>query len=103
MTNSEPTVDTGDVRVTHVAGEDRYAITVDGRRVGLLDYRRHGDVLDLDHTEIDPAFGGRGLGAHLVRDALDDVRSRGFTVRPRCSFVRKFIERNPGYADLAAP
>lgn len=103
MTSSEPTIAAGDAVVTHVEGEERYDITVEDRRIGLIDYRRHGDVLNFDHTEIDPAFEGRGLGARLVRDALDDVRSRGLTVRPRCSFVRVFIRRNPGYADLVAP
>jgi redox-sensitive bicupin YhaK (pirin superfamily) len=27
---------------------------------------------------------------------------RGLTVRPQCSFVRVFIQRNPAYADLVA-
>ena len=41
-----------------------------------------------------------GLGSTLVRGALDDVRSRGGSVVPRCSFVRGWIDRHPDYADL---
>lgn len=102
MTRPDDTMAPGDVVVTHDDGHDRYDLTLDGRRIGLIDYRRRGDVLDLHHTEVDPAYGGRGLGARLVRGALDDVRARELTVRPSCSFVRVFIARNPDYADLVA-
>ena len=103
MTTPESTVGTDEVAVTLDDAGDRYDIALGGSRIGLLDYRRAGDVLDLHHTEIDPAFEGRGFGARLVRDALDDIRERGLTVRPGCSFVRVFIQRNPDYADLVAP
>lgn len=37
----------------------------------------------------------------LVRGALDHVREDGTrTVLAICPFVRAWIERNPGYADL---
>jgi predicted GNAT family acetyltransferase len=35
-----------------------------------------------------------------VRAALDDVRAKGGSVVPKCSFVRGWIERHPDYADL---
>ena len=54
------------------------------------------------HTEIDEKFGGRGLGTTLVRAALDDIRSRGDKIDPLCPLVKRFIEKNPEYADLVA-
>ena len=102
MTTPESTVRTDEVVVALDDPANRYDILLGEARIGRLDYRRHGDVLDLHHTEIDPAFEGRGLGARLVHDALDDIRERGLTVRPQCSFVRVFIQRNPAYADLVA-
>ncbi|MGY1813526.1 GNAT family N-acetyltransferase [Blastococcus sp. SYSU D00820] len=82
---------------------DRYEIR-DGERVlGLAAYRRTGDRVVFTHTEIDPDAEGSGLGSTLVRGALDDVRSRGERVEPRCSFVRGWIERHPEYADLVVP
>ena len=103
MNQPDDTMSSAEPVVTHDEGHDRYDLTVDGHRIGLIDYRRNGAVLDLHHTEVDPAFEGRGLGARLVRGALDDIRSRQLTVRPSCSFVRVFIARNPDYADLVAP
>jgi len=45
---------------------------------------------------------GRGIGSKLVRATLDQVRSEGLKVVPRCSFVRAYMERHPEYADLLA-
>lgn len=86
--------------VIDVPEESRYEIRLDGARVGLLDYYVSGDTVTIPHTEIDPAYGGRGLGGVLVKDALDDIRSKGLSVRPACSFVRHYIADHPEYADL---
>ncbi len=48
------------------AERSRYVLELDGRRVGLLDYRLDGERIALIHTEIDPAFEGRGLGSDLA-------------------------------------
>jgi ferredoxin/predicted GNAT family acetyltransferase len=80
--------------------EQRYEIR-DGERVlGLAAYERRGDTVVFTHTEVDPDAGQSGLGSTLVRAALDDVRSAGGSVVPRCSFVRGWIERHPEYGDL---
>jgi uncharacterized protein len=54
------------------------------------------------HTEVEPRLEGQGLGAVLVRGALDDARARGELVVPRCPFVAAFIHRHPEYEDLVA-
>lgn len=86
--------------VIDVPDQSRYEIRLDGTRVGLLDYSVSGDTVTMPHTEIDPAYGGRGLGGELVKGALDDIRSRGQRVRPACSFVRHYIDAHSEYADL---
>jgi predicted GNAT family acetyltransferase len=82
----------------------RYELELDGKLVGFLTYRVDADtgVITHRHTEIEPAYEGRGLGSRLVRFALDDARARGLTVRPQCPFVEAFIGRHPQYADLMA-
>jgi hypothetical protein len=78
----------------------RYVLELDGRRVGLLDYRLDRERIALIHTEIDPSFEGRGLGSALVRFALDDARVRGLAVLPQCPFVPHFIRLHPEYREL---
>jgi predicted GNAT family acetyltransferase len=80
----------------------RYELLLDGRVVGIADFHGDGDTLTFPHTVIDDDLRGKGLGAELVRHALDDVRARGKRVVPRCWYVAQFIDENPGYADLLA-
>jgi uncharacterized protein len=89
-----------DIRVTDNPQAHRYEISVGDRLAGFAVYRLADDVITFVHTEIDPAVGRRGLGTHLVREALDDARARGLAVRPVCPFVADFIERTPEYGDL---
>jgi hypothetical protein len=78
----------------------RYEIYEDGTLAGITAYRLHGAVADFVHTETFDGFSGRGLAGKLVGAALDDVRARGWQVRPFCPYVRGFIAKHPEYVDL---
>ena len=88
--------------VIDVPESDRFEIRDGDRVLGLAAYQRRGDTYVFHHTEVDPDAGQSGLGGTLVRAALDEVRSRGGSVVPSCSFVAGWIERHPDYADLVA-
>jgi uncharacterized protein len=89
-----------DVRVQDNPEELRYELRLDGKLAGEIRYRRQPGSVVLVHTDVEPSLEGRGLGAVLVRGALDDIRSRGERVVPFCPFVRAYIRRHPEYADL---
>ena len=80
----------------------RYEARVDGDLAGYTEYHLSGDLIVFPHTEVDPDFGGRGVGTALAKGALDDVRANrpGFAVVPECDFIKTYIERHPDYADL---
>ena len=86
--------------VTNNAAESRYEIRIDGQVVGFADYSVQPGVIAIPHTEVDPAFEGRGLGSALARGALDDIRQQGMHVAPHCPFIATYIKRHPEYADL---
>lgn len=88
--------------VRNNAEAGRYELVVDGRLAGVADYSVRGDVVVLPHTEIDPSRRGHGLGAELVRAALDDIRASGRTIVPSCWYVAQFVDENPDYRDLLA-
>lgn len=93
---------TEDLRVERDDESQQYLVYVAGRRAGLADFQRKGDVVEIPHTEVDPSFGGRGVGSVLVQGALDDLLAEGLKVRPTCPFVRAWIDKHPKYADLVA-
>lgn len=83
------------------SARSRFELEADGVMV-FMNYRLSGDVISLDHTETPVAARGRGLASRLTQGVLDDVRSRGLKIVPRCPFVRAYVERHPQYRDLLA-
>jgi hypothetical protein len=84
--------------VRHNAAQTRYELdTEHGMAVAV--YRQQGDALVFVHTEVPPEDEGKGIGAQVVRAALDDSRKRGFKIVPACSFVVAFMRRHPEYND----
>jgi predicted GNAT family acetyltransferase len=91
----EPAITVRDVPERH-----RYELTVGDEVAGISIYRLGDGVMVFEHTEVDAAFEGRGLGSLLAKTALDDARSRGLRIRTECPFIRAYIRRHPEYADL---
>ena len=82
------------MQVRHNEAEHRYELDAPhGQAIAV--YRQSGDKLIFTHTEVPPADEGRGLGAKLVKAALDDARQRGFGIIPACSFVAAYMRRHP--------
>ncbi len=92
--------DDADITVRGVPDRRRYEILVGEDVAGFTVYRADGERYAFMHTEINPAFDGRGLGSILIKDTLDDMRRRGIAVLPHCPFVRQYISRHSEYLDL---
>lgn len=81
------------VQVVRNDEKSRYEVTVDGKVAGFTEFEADaaGRVI-FPHTEVDPAYGGRGLGSILVGEAMADEAERGETVVPVCPFVVKYLK-----------
>ena len=88
------------IEIVAAPDRDRFEILVDGALAGHSDYVRKGDLVIFTHTEIDPAYEGRGLGSKLVRGALDAVRAADDPIVPLCPFVASYVDKHPEYDDL---
>jgi predicted GNAT family acetyltransferase len=77
----------------------RFELHVDGH-VATEHYRRDGKVITLEHTEVPPELGGKGVGSRLVKGVLDQLRNEDVKVIPACDFVRSWIDKHPANADL---
>jgi predicted GNAT family acetyltransferase len=92
-----------DVSVTDNEHLHRYEAVADGKPAGFITYRVRPDgVRIMLHTEIDPAFEGKGVGSGLVSQALDAERAAGRKIVASCPFVGAYLRRHPEYADLLA-
>jgi uncharacterized protein len=80
--------------------ESRYEARVDGAFAGVSQYELTDDTVVFLHTVVAEEHEGQGVASAIARYALDDARARGLRVRPLCPYIRGWIERHPGYADL---
>lgn len=87
--------------VIHHAALNRFEATVDGH-LCICAYEISGALMTLSHTLVPPELRGRGLAELLVRAALTEARRQNLKVVPACSYVAKFIDRHPEFADLRA-
>ena len=90
------------VKVVDVPEARRYEARMDGKPevAGFSEYIRTGELIAFVHTEVSPAYEGRGIGSALVRTSLDEARAAGLRVLATCPFYAGWINRHPAYADL---
>ncbi|MBF9066691.1 GNAT family N-acetyltransferase [Streptacidiphilus fuscans] len=89
-----------DQHVIDNSDEARFEVFQGDQLAGFARYHRFGNEIAFIHTEIFPAFEGKGLASVLARTALDQARERGLAVLPYCPFIRRWISKHPDYVDL---
>ena len=72
-----------------------------GEQAGELAYRMDGtDRMILDHTDVEEAFKGTGIGKKLILAAVEHARENGLKLRPLCTYAQLMFERNKEWADV---
>lgn len=89
----------------------RFTVSHEGKVIGVADYidretspddpSEH-PVRTFTHTEVSPAFGGRGIAAELVRFALETSAEAGLKFRTTCSYVMGYLQKHPEFEDSRA-
>jgi predicted GNAT family acetyltransferase len=74
--------------------ENRFETTRDGHTAELR-YRLNGSRLVLIHTEVPEELEGHGVGAELVRAAVQRAARDGLTIAPLCPYARHWLETHP--------
>ena len=78
----------------------RYRVVFDAQEIAFAEFDPIStDGLLIKHTEVLPAFEGRGIGSALVRHMLEDARRQGRGVIPICPYTAAFIKRHPEYLE----
>jgi predicted GNAT family acetyltransferase len=82
--------------------EHRFEIKLEGH-TAFAEYRLvHGAII-LPHTEVPPAFEGRGIAGRLARYAMQYARDRELKVIPLCPYMAAYMTKHPETHDLAHP
>jgi len=107
---SSGNITAADARVLDNPAHERFDLWLGDELVGILGYRdeddipgftaKPGEVVAFMHTVVKEEFGGRGLAAVLVGEALGSARRRGWKVRPICTYVQRYLALNPEHLDV---
>ena len=85
----------------HVVAEpsrQRYELFDGDTMIGMTVYGLpDGGHIDFVHTEVDPEYGGRGLGGVLAEFAIKDVQAQQKRVIPHCPYVRGWLRKHPEF------
>ena len=72
-------------------------------RMGYMSYTWDNDEqMAIEHTVVDPAFGGRGVASELLNYAADYARENHKKIRAVCSFVVAKFAKSSAYDDVKA-
>lgn len=94
-------VGTGGIEVIERPEAGRFELDFPGGQAFAI-YRSDGDRIVVTHTEVPPAFNGRGIGSQLAEGIFRIARASGRRVVPRCAFVAAWARRYPDYGDVLA-
>ncbi|HEV7421623.1 MAG TPA: GNAT family N-acetyltransferase [Mycobacterium sp.] len=86
------------VTITREARE--FTIGVEGKTVGHTDFAERDGQRVFYHTEVDPAFGGRGLATVLIGEALAATRADGLRIVAVCPMVAAYVKKNHEFDDV---
>ncbi len=78
------------LQLTNNTRAGRWEARVDGTLAGFLRYRSVGGRTVLVHTEVDPAFEGRGVGSALARGALEAAAAALSALGPQATLDRGY-------------
>jgi predicted GNAT family acetyltransferase len=74
-----------------------------GSDVAFAEYRLVEGGIILPHTEVPPAFEGKGVGSRLARYAMAYARERSLKIIPLCPFMAGYMQKHPETHDLVHP
>ncbi|MDN0073804.1 GNAT family N-acetyltransferase [Crenobacter sp. SG2303] len=91
-----------DLAATHQPEQHRFVILDAGKLAAEMSYSPLGDDrMIIDHTDVDPAYAGQGLGYQLVEAAVVHARERQMKILPLCPFAASvFKKKGAAYADV---
>ncbi len=88
--------------VRHEGKSKKFLTEVDGIEA-YASYELHYGGLDIRHTRVPRAIGGRGIAAALVKAAYDYALAQNLTPMATCSYAALWLRRHPEYHGTTSP
>lgn len=73
----------------------------DGKEAGNMTYSWAGETkFIIDHTEVNPEFGGQGVGKKMVMAAVEFARKNNLKIIPLCPFAKSVFDKTEEIRDV---
>lgn len=89
------------MNIAHHPEKQQFTTEVEGH-IAHIDYELHNQVMNITHTIVPDAIGGRGIAGKLMETALNTAKEKAWKVIPSCSYAEVYIKRHPEFEDLLA-
>ena len=84
------------MEILHDEGGKRFWTLVDGYKAHVA-YEIHERGLDIRHTVVPEAIGGRGIASALVKAVYDYARVKQLKPIATCAYAVAWLQRHPEY------
>ncbi|QCX53871.1 GNAT family N-acetyltransferase [Elizabethkingia sp. JS20170427COW] len=69
--------------------------------IAEINYRKISDQLyKITHTEVDPSYGGKGLGKILVGEMVKIAREFHLKLKAECTYAHRVLSSTEEYQDV---
>ncbi|MCK6073520.1 GNAT family N-acetyltransferase [Paenibacillus silvae] len=87
--------------VEHEAANKRFLIQDNGDIAAVMTYVISSpELYIIDHTLVENAYRGQGLGDELIKAMVEYARENGIKILPLCPFAKDSFERISEYTDV---
>ncbi|WP_312075574.1 GNAT family N-acetyltransferase [Chryseobacterium sp.] len=74
---------------------------IEGQHAGLMTYTWAGEErFIIDHTEVEEAYNGKGVGKEMLLAAVQFARENGKTIIPLCPFAKASFQKHEELQDV---
>lgn len=91
------------MEIEHINNETKgfFKAVEEGKEAGRMTYSWAGEQkFIIDHTEVNPAFNGKGVGKKLVMAAVEYARENGLKIIPLCPFAKSVFDKTEEIRDV---
>jgi uncharacterized protein len=89
-----------DSPIKHDETQKKFSVVINGLTAFISYETPRPGVMDLQHTFVPEDLRGMSLAGRLTEFALEHARQHGDKIMPTCSYIKKYLEKHPQYAEL---
>lgn len=84
-----------------IGSKGMFYVEQDGKILAQMVYTMAAaDKMTVEHTEVDDALQGKGVGVKLFHYMIEYVRANNIKVVPLCPFTHALFKKKPEYSDV---